>query len=64
MLNPMCDKIYEARTGGEKGRHLRPRLVQKIAEDITSNDRPLLVQSETRIEKKIKKRAKSAQKHH
>ena len=26
----------KARTGGEKGRHLRPRLVQKIAEGKTS----------------------------
>ena len=35
MLNPMRDKL-KARTGGEKGRHLWPRLVQKIAEGKTS----------------------------
>ena len=30
----MRDKQIKARTGGEKGRHLRPRLAQKIAESI------------------------------
>ena len=34
MLNPMRDKT-KARAGGEKGRHLWPRLVQKIAEGKT-----------------------------
>ena len=38
MLNPMRDKNrkVKARTGGQKRRHLRPRLVQKAAEGSTS----------------------------
>ena len=38
MLNPtVCaTKKIKARTGGEKGLHLWPRLVQKIAEGKTS----------------------------
>ena len=36
MLNPMRDEKIKARTGGEKGRQLWPRLVQKIAEGNTS----------------------------
>ena len=36
MLNPMGDKNLKARTGGEKGRHLWPRVVQKIPEGKTS----------------------------
>ena len=31
----MRDKKMMARTGGKKGRHLRPRLAQKIAEGKT-----------------------------
>ena len=30
MLNPMRDNKMKARTGGEKRRHLRPQLVQKL----------------------------------
>ena len=29
MLNPNARQKMKARTGGEKGRHLRPRLAQK-----------------------------------
>ena len=36
MLNPMRDKKVKACTGGERGRHLSPRLVQKIAQGKTS----------------------------
>ena len=36
MLNPMRDKKIKARTAGEKGRHVLPRLVQNIAEGETS----------------------------
>ena len=30
MLNPMRDRKLKARTGGEKGRYLRPQLVRKL----------------------------------
>ena len=34
----MGDNKIKSRTGGKKGRHLRPRLVQKIAEGKTSDE--------------------------
>ena len=37
MLNPMRNK-KKARTGGESGRHLWPRFVQKISEGKTFNE--------------------------
>ena len=36
MVNPTRDKKQKARTGGEKGRHLWPRLFQEIAVGKTS----------------------------
>ena len=36
MLNPMRDKNWRHVPGGDKGRHLWPRLVQKVAEGKTS----------------------------
>ena len=46
----------KARTGGEKGRHLRPRLVQKIAEG--KNLRRVELESKSDDEKKREKKKK------
>ena len=54
-MNSAGDKKMKARTGGEKGRHLLPRLVQKIAEGKTSHELGWKVNviTKTKIENEI-----------
>ena len=61
MLNPMRDKNVKmkARTGGKKGRHLSPRLVQKIAEGKTSYELTWKVKSDIYYKKKKSSRCVS-----